>query len=82
MYRIESTVIEELRERDLNINHLLKTYIKKQKKKTVIEYQINNKLIVHAKEQYGIDIEAEMIAAIQKDIEMHGEEFEVVIRRK
>ena len=79
---VEDFLIEEIKEQDCNINSLLQEYVKETKTEVTVEYQIDNELIVYAQGQYGIDIEAEIQAALQRVIELYGEEFEVVIRRK
>lgn len=81
MYRIESKIIETLKERDLNATDLLQIHAKKRKNEAIIEYEIDDGLIKLMK-KHDIDVVLEILAAIRKDIEMHGKGFEVKIVKK
>lgn len=80
-FHIESTIIERLREQDLNATDLLQAHAKKRKNEAIIEYEIDDGLIKLMK-KHDIDIVLEILAAIRKDIEMHGKGFEVKIVKK
>lgn len=72
---------EELKERDLNAIDLLQIYATEQEDELIIEYEIDDGLIT-LMETHNIDVVLEILAAIQKDVEMHGEGFEVKIVKK
>lgn len=79
---VEDILIEELREQDLNAADLLKNCAKKQEnKEIVIECEIDDEFIKLMK-RHNIDVVSEILDAIRKDIEMHGEKFEVKVIRK
>jgi len=82
---VEEMIVEELKERNFNVDDLLQTHAKKQNKKAVIEYSIDEETITHAKGQYGIDIEAEVISALKAAIKLYnseGYDVEIVIKEE
>ena len=65
MYRIESTILEKLKEQDLRIDDLLRTHAKKQPRSINVTYYIDNTLRGHLIEA-GIDDIEELKIALEK----------------
>ena len=75
MYRIENTIVERLKERDLNAIDLLQEYAKNNRKQTgtiKVTYQIDNKTREKLIE-IGIDDMEEVRAAIQRCLGEFGD---------
>lgn len=81
-FYIEDIFIEELKEQNLNAIDLLQTHAKKQKKQQVVIFDIGDETIEELKRIGIINIEQEIIDAIQKNANEHGETIEIIRKKK
>ncbi|KKL10797.1 hypothetical protein LCGC14_2552220 [marine sediment metagenome] len=85
MYRIESTIVEKLKEQELNATDLLCEHAKNRKSKTeskVIYYEISDEILAKLK-IVGINAEQELIDSIQAAVhDMGGGEIKIIRRKE
>jgi len=85
MYRIESKIVEELKEQDLNAIDLLQEHAKKNNKSDldggVIYYEITDEILAKLK-IVGIDGEKDLIDSIQAAVHNMGYGDIEIVRRK
>lgn len=80
MYRIESKIVEKLKEEGLNATDFLRKHAKERKSETerrVVYYEITDELLAELK-VIGIDAERDVIAAIQHAASNIGSEVKIL----